>query len=1032
MVRIVTGGGKNKRADSPIAGPQTPVGTVSTVAVDRGFSEKSQGKRPIRVNAHGKRPVMTSPKAQLSSVTSRPLRIRKRARIASEEEEREGTVIHMEGGDVRIIDEIPFPDAPSSSTGRRRDLVPGEEERYYTSEETGGPYCTCDQAEDPTSVYGLLIQCSRRDLCSGSQFYHPECLHDSLEVLPNETENTENLKRFFDEISFVCPSCQEDHLDESFKEGEYTSAEHPNVPDGLHLAMYNHTQRRWRSSYILLTDDTISRRTAYRVTAQDIRNNLLPSLWKDHMVYPPHVYTRVQGVFQQAAFAGTSPAARWMRRWENSLVENNSVYLVIDDLPTRHMQCAKEDRQAHGIGRTDAEEDPIALLRQAAFPRIEHSNYLILTGTDLQHLEIVVAGFGPEDGGEGYGLPTEEAEIWSNFCLSWLATGDLLTLKPIGWRAEDGTEKKKGGPRFRTNRGHPSAGTRAIIHAGVWNPSTIGRSANPGKFPQPTQESMHLTYRRGWQEYLELAQHSTLYKRLGVAHEWIDPVGHLRRMKIIDSLPSYCQRNIPYGSPGTMCVVNFNVTADCHVNPRDLGFTLQVVHGRFQGGDLAFRNLGLRAPTPSGSITMVRTQRIEHTVLDWGPRTGETWNETYRFSHPVTMPRDMVGSSLCNKELWDRYRGGSWAATSGGIVRRDKANVSFDPAAETTLLSTAANLRGILYVGHAHVQEGEERADHMRQPIERILGDYQRPADTIGPEGRIQQQDNAGRAYRDIQSNPALTVDTALQAILREFPSTIPRATPPAPEPLVPRDLMPTPAEMIRFQQVLPLPTADDNRSIMDWWYEVRIRHAEARQEAREHPQRQFRGPTAEHPTISAIGSEISLTTTPVVDLTGIEETRTNVVLRSVRSQAQFTNRAEWVFKYDMSAFVLEILPLDVALDVVRTTRRAAVPVAMAWLRSLATTERIVLIERMPDNWDPTRPTPRVFPGDPEELVNWVSRTWAATPNARQANRIYILPIQPTDLHPAILHLARPVGLASFTRWDYWTRAGTLRGAGAT
>jgi hypothetical protein len=406
--------------------------------------------------------------------------------------------------------------------------------------------------------------------------------------------------------------------------------------------------------------------------------------------------------------------------------------------------------------------------------------------------------------------------------------------------------------------------------------------------------------------------------------------------------------------------------------------------------------------------------------------TGDSWNETYRFSHPVTMPRDMVGSSLVNREVWDRYRGGSWAATRMGVAPRDIADVNFNPAAGVYLIMTNENLRDLLYVGHAHTQPGEDRPDHMRQGIARILGDYQSPADTIGPEGRMQQQANAGRAFLDVVQNPRLTLDAALRAIIRQFPSTIPRITSPAPEPVIPRDIMPTPQEMIRFQQVLPLPTNDDNRSIMDWWYEVRVMHAEARREAREHPQREFRGPTAETPTLSAIGSEITLAAVPVVDLTGIEETRTSTTLRTVRSQA-FINQAEWVYKYDMHTLTLEILGLEDAMEIVRHQRRGSLAKALTWLREQAAGTRTILIAFAPAFWNPTRTAPSQFPGDAEDLVPWVSRMWRDTPASRLRNRAYLIPVPAAQLHPSLAHLARKVGIASLVRWDYWQRDGTLK-----
>ncbi|KAI8816198.1 uncharacterized protein EV422DRAFT_330223 [Fimicolochytrium jonesii] len=326
----------------------------------------------------------------------------------------------------------------------------------------------------------------------------------------------------------------------------------------------------------------------YRVGRRDIRDVMLPSQYKGYMDVPSTMYTRVHGLFPHPALTSRSAAHNHMRAWEKEVMEKQAVFVVITNLEPHYAQCAKALRKEHGIHETrDDLEDPKALLRQAAFPRIDQPNYLIYAGPNLRELKIIVASFGPkpidqpEDKEMTFGVPKGESELWSNLALKWLATGDLGSLKPKGWRMPEAEAKHGGSPMFRTQLGHPAADAQAVIHGGVWTTTTSGGETNKGTFPRPTAESRDLRYGRGWAEYLEFAENATAHKRMAICHEWIDPASHARRRKVIDNLPAQCQRKIPAGSQGTMCVINFNVAVDCHVNPNDHGFMVQYVHGSF-------------------------------------------------------------------------------------------------------------------------------------------------------------------------------------------------------------------------------------------------------------------------------------------------------------------------------------------------------------------------------------------------------------------------------------------------------------------
>ncbi|KAI8821697.1 uncharacterized protein EV422DRAFT_526601 [Fimicolochytrium jonesii] len=102
-----------------------------------------------------------------------------------------------------------------------------------------------------------------------------------------------------------------------------------------------------------------------------------------------------------------------------------------------------------------------------------------------------------------------------------------------GWKTATTSRQD---PRFRTRRGHPATNAQSVIHGAVWTTTTSGGKANQGKFPRPTAESVDLKSSRGWAQYLEFAEHATAHKRMAICHEWIDPTGHTRRRRVVDSL----------------------------------------------------------------------------------------------------------------------------------------------------------------------------------------------------------------------------------------------------------------------------------------------------------------------------------------------------------------------------------------------------------------------------------------------------------------------------------------------------------------
>ncbi|KAI8820213.1 uncharacterized protein EV422DRAFT_506929 [Fimicolochytrium jonesii] len=404
-------------------------------------------------------------------------------------------------------------------------------------------------------------------------------------------------------------------------------------------------------------------------------------------------------------------------------------------------------------------------------------------GIDLEtSREIIVAGFGPkpkdkpEDKEMTFGVPRVESELWSNLALKWLATGDLGSLKPKGWRTTEGEAKHGGSPRFRTQRGHPAADAQVVIHGGVWTTTTSGGEMNKGKFPHPTAESRHLRYGRGWAEYLKFAENATAHKRMAICHEWINPASHARRQKVIDNLPAQCQRNIPAGSPGTMWVINFNVAVDCHVNPNNHGFTVQYVHGSFSAGDLPFRNLHLRADTPSGTITLVRTQLVEHTVLDWGPLAGRSWTNTWRFSQPTTTPWDVLHAHSRKKlwESWAKYRGGSWPTRGLNIAQRPKADVNFDPQSQLETLKTSLQDSPDICISHASIASGNAigNPDQFNEDRRSMMSCYTVGVDDFAPIACLKQQEAARTAHASLATSEHATLEDILDAIVANIPTT--------------------------------------------------------------------------------------------------------------------------------------------------------------------------------------------------------------------------------------------------------------------
>ncbi|KAI8825679.1 uncharacterized protein EV422DRAFT_503065 [Fimicolochytrium jonesii] len=784
---------KNQRTDSPV--PSTPVRSVyphkpievdPPPQIDRGFREATSSRTPAPMKATGnKRPPIRSPRITVRNAGDTPVDTRKKRKVLdTPEEPRRGKAI-IGSATLSVSGLDPEEDEFTSET-LTRDVgyQPGEEEEYYGAEKNGA-VCMCENPDDSASIYGRVVHANA----------------ETSAVEANSTTQNASTTRDCPTLRKTKKSCRptlpKDLPENAETDGKIAATKHPNVGKkrGLRLAPYDHENGKWRTDFAMKTGegDTEEDRP-YWVSGRDIEKVMLPSQYKEYTDVPSTMYTRVHGLFPQPVLTSRSKAHNYMRDWEKELILKQAVFVVITNLEPHYAQCAKALRKEHGIHETpDDLEDPKALLRQAAFPRIDQPNYLIYAGPNLWELEIIVARFGPkpkdkpEDKELTLGVPRVESELWSSLALKWLATGDLGSLKPKGWRTPEGEAKHGGSPRFRTQRGHPAVDAQAVIHGGVRTTTTSGGKTNKGKFPYPTAESRHVRYGLGWAEYLEFAENATAHKRMAICHEWIDPASHARRRKVIDNLPAQCQHNIPAGSPGTMCVINFNVTVYCHVNPNAHGFTVQYIHGSFSAGDLAFCNLHLRADTPSGTITLVRTQLAEHTVLDWGPLPGRSWTNTWRFSQPATTPQDVLHAHSRKelRESWAKYRGGSWPTQGLNIAQRPKADVNFDSQSQLETLKTSLQELPDIYIGHTSIASGDGMGnpDQFNEDRRNMLSRYTAGVDDFAPIARLQQQETACRAHATLAASEHATLDDILDAIVARYPTTPPTSPPQPPRP---------------------------------------------------------------------------------------------------------------------------------------------------------------------------------------------------------------------------------------------------------
>ncbi|KAI8824888.1 uncharacterized protein EV422DRAFT_503674 [Fimicolochytrium jonesii] len=224
------------------------------------------------------------------------------------------------------------------------------------------------------------------DLCCGSQFYQPECLNNQR--LPHPQEDEEVLRDYFDRYNFVCPPCLEDLPENVETNGKITATKHPNVGKrrGLRLALYDHENGKWRTDFAMKTGEgDMEEDQPYRVAGRDIETVMLPSLYKEYTDIPSTMYTRVHGLFPHPVLTSRLKAHNHMQDWEKELILKQAVFVVITNLEPHYAQCAKALRKEHGIQETrDDLEDPKALLRQAAFPRVDQPNYIIHAGPNLR------------------------------------------------------------------------------------------------------------------------------------------------------------------------------------------------------------------------------------------------------------------------------------------------------------------------------------------------------------------------------------------------------------------------------------------------------------------------------------------------------------------------------------------------------------------------------------------------------------------------------------------------------------------------
>src|SRR6476659_2222619 len=165
---------KNQRTTSPVNPPTAAVRAADDAALDRGFPQATGGVAPMRVNPHRKRSTVISPRATVVEGPT-PVQVSKRPRVLNTEEERLTGRAEVEGAVITVTnptqEEIPAGASLVTDLGSSS-YNPGEEEAFYMSDATAlGTYCMCENATDPSSVYGELVQCERGDLCAGSFYY---------------------------------------------------------------------------------------------------------------------------------------------------------------------------------------------------------------------------------------------------------------------------------------------------------------------------------------------------------------------------------------------------------------------------------------------------------------------------------------------------------------------------------------------------------------------------------------------------------------------------------------------------------------------------------------------------------------------------------------------------------------------------------------------------------------------------------------------------------------------------------------------
>ncbi|KAI8818945.1 uncharacterized protein EV422DRAFT_569215 [Fimicolochytrium jonesii] len=352
---------KKQRTDPPV--PRTPVCSVyphkpievddSPPQIDSAFREATGSRTPAPVKATGnKRPTIRPPRITVRNAGNTPVDTRKQRKVLDTPEERRRGEAIIGSATLSVSGLDPEEDEFTSETLTRDvEYQPGEEEEYYGAEKNGA-VSMCVNPDDSASIYGRVVQCERGDLCCGSQFYHQECPNNQR--LPHPQEDEEVLSDYFAQYNFVCPPCLEDLPEDAETDGKITATMHPNVGKkrGLRRAPYDHENGKWRTDFAMKTGEG------------DMEEDRPP---------------------------------QHMRDWEKDLIMKQAVFVVITNLEPHYAQCAKALRKEHGIHKTwDGLEDPKALLRQAAFPRIDQPNYLIYAGPNLRELEIIVASFGPK------------------------------------------------------------------------------------------------------------------------------------------------------------------------------------------------------------------------------------------------------------------------------------------------------------------------------------------------------------------------------------------------------------------------------------------------------------------------------------------------------------------------------------------------------------------------------------------------------------------------------------------------------------